>query len=383
MDKKFDDEVNLFELLQIIWDGKWIIIVTTFIGALLGVGYALNKEKSFEVSTRLTMGGPSAFIEYIPLNSIIKENNLNLASNSSEFGYTLNSESILKMIVHEFNDYSEMRMILQENEFVKNSIKDLTEEETKLALAGFAKNFEILPPSRDEKNWTLKLTWYNPSEGKKLFDEALHNSIANVRAGILNDISKLADFVDEKNQREIDELESRLSLIEEKHQERMNKRLQFLAEQSAIAKELGMENNIVGENNFSQVQATTDTHMLGLSDSPIYLRGFKALDKTISLIKNRSKEEGLLMAVGYLETKLEIRAAKEDLKSFHLRETIDKVANTDEDLVKFDFAFSEIINKNKPRLYVALCLILGGVLGGLYVIFSNVIRKHKSKLAEM
>jgi uncharacterized protein involved in exopolysaccharide biosynthesis len=37
-----DDEIDLRELISAIWQGKWIIIVTTFVFALVGVFYALS-----------------------------------------------------------------------------------------------------------------------------------------------------------------------------------------------------------------------------------------------------------------------------------------------------------------------------------------------------
>ena len=51
-----DDEVDLFALFQIIWDGKWSIVICTVI-ALTGAGlFIFNSKPVYEVS--LPINGP-------------------------------------------------------------------------------------------------------------------------------------------------------------------------------------------------------------------------------------------------------------------------------------------------------------------------------------
>jgi len=48
MNKMQDDEIDFFELIQILWDGKWLIIAFTFTAALIGGGFVATKESTYE-----------------------------------------------------------------------------------------------------------------------------------------------------------------------------------------------------------------------------------------------------------------------------------------------------------------------------------------------
>lgn len=48
MSHTYDDEIDLFELFQVLWDGKWIIGTFIAIGILLGIGFILFNDKVYE-----------------------------------------------------------------------------------------------------------------------------------------------------------------------------------------------------------------------------------------------------------------------------------------------------------------------------------------------
>ena len=43
-----DDEIDLFELFQTLWDGKWLISAFVAIAVLLGGGFLLSKDALYE-----------------------------------------------------------------------------------------------------------------------------------------------------------------------------------------------------------------------------------------------------------------------------------------------------------------------------------------------
>ena len=140
----YDDETDLFELFKTLWDGKWKIIATTFVAAIIGVVYSSVKPNLFEVSTPIQNAKSSVFLPYTLLNSLLKENNL-------YFDYKFDSESMFKTFVDEFNDYEEMVDVLSEDKFIKQSIKDLDDNDKKKALINFAKKFKIIKPKKWKK----------------------------------------------------------------------------------------------------------------------------------------------------------------------------------------------------------------------------------------
>ena len=41
--KQYDDEIDLFEIVEIIWQGKWIIVASVFIVLAAAYAYLINK----------------------------------------------------------------------------------------------------------------------------------------------------------------------------------------------------------------------------------------------------------------------------------------------------------------------------------------------------
>jgi capsular polysaccharide biosynthesis protein len=48
MSQTYDDEIDLFELFQVLWDGKWLISTFVVLAFLLGNGFILYKDKVYE-----------------------------------------------------------------------------------------------------------------------------------------------------------------------------------------------------------------------------------------------------------------------------------------------------------------------------------------------
>jgi len=108
------------------------------------------------------------------------------------------------------------------------------------------------------------------------------------------------------------------------------------------------------------------------------LRGYKAIEKEVALIESRSDEEKLLIADGYIQTKKEILSLEIDLSSSQLRNASEAIVNDDpNDWVEFDLAIADIKSQKKSMLYVALSILLGGLVGVIYVLISNTFRKRK------
>lgn len=49
-----DDEIDLFELFQTLWDGKWLISVFVVLATLIGFGYSQIAKPKYDVSVRYT-----------------------------------------------------------------------------------------------------------------------------------------------------------------------------------------------------------------------------------------------------------------------------------------------------------------------------------------
>ena len=383
MNQVQDDEIDLFELFQTLWDGKWKIILITFVAAIIGVVFSIVKPSSFEVTTPIQRGKPSVFIQYTSLNDLLKNEGMlyDLAKNPN--GYIFDSASVFKMFIAEFNDYEEMVDAVSTSEFVQKSIKDLDDDDKQRALIGFAKAFELKAPSKNEENWTLSFEWHDDIEGTKLFNDAIRQTLSNTKNISVSNVNELAKAIDIRNTRNLEQLRNKLSLIEKNQIDINKKRTQYLLEQSAIAKELGIETNRLDANALSQSSQNAISLSVNSNDVPYYLRGYKAIEKEVALIENRSAEDNLLISDGYIKTKEEIISLETDLSSSQLRNAAEVIANDiPNDWVQFDLSIADVKSQKKSMLYVALSIVLGGMVGAMYVLISNAVRKRKESSAK-
>ena len=377
----YDDEIDLFELFKTLWDGKWKIISTTFVAALIGVVFSVNKPNSFEVSTAIQIAKPSVFLPYTTLNSLLKQKGLYYDKELNEGGYKFNRESVFNTFVVEFNDYEEMVDVLSEDEFVKQSIRGLDDSQKQKALIGFAKKFKIVPPSNKEKKWHLKFEWHNDYEGRSLFSVALQKTLINVQKTLKNNIDELAKAIERQNSYQLENLQNDLNTIKQNEKENLKKRIIFLKEQYSIANELGIETNKLDATALSQNSQNQISLSINPNDVPYYLRGSKAIKKEIVLIENRSEDDILLMADGNVEVHKEIALIQNDKSSSQLKKAAKLIERDNpKDWVMFDMQLAESKLQKKSTLYIALSIVLGGMVGVIYVFISNAVRKRKGHL---
>ena len=117
-------------------------------------------------------------------------------------------------------------------------------------------------------------------------------------------------------------------------------------------------------------------------DNPLYLRGYVAIEEEINLIKGRKDKSAFMKDLFKLEQekrKLEqdetldramILFNKTPLNENDFKSTIVKVAATD------------FVTNNKRNLYYALALVLGGMIGVVFVLISKALINRKAITAQ-
>ena len=168
---------------------------------------------------------------------------------------------------------------LSSSEYVQEAIKNLDEIDKQGVLIAFAKSFELKAPTKNAENWHLSFEWHDDLEGRQLLKDAILKTLVNIRNAAKENIDVLATAVDTRNSRELESLHNEMSLIENKQMGRDKKRIQYLIEQSAIAKELGIERNKLDPNGLTQSSENGISLSFNSIDVPYYLRGYKAIDK--------------------------------------------------------------------------------------------------------
>tara|TARA_Y100000389_G_C17445056_1_gene511056 strand:- start:134 stop:1153 length:1020 start_codon:yes stop_codon:yes gene_type:complete len=262
MKKKFLDhnhEIDLVEFSKTIWDGKIRIIFITIISILVGFGfsYQTQQPETFLNSLVIKQSRNSEFIRFVPIMKFVKENQ---SKNSSSI-----SEEIFEEFLRELMDYKELTIILKKNERIKKEISKLSIFDKQKKLFDYAKLLTVYKPLKKDDDYVINFIWENKSEGISILEQTLNLVLANFEKSYYE---KLFELWNIKKNMNIN---------------RDSSRIEYLLEQSSIAKELNISENQIDNINLPQLL----TINVNTNEVAYYLRGYKAINFEIDLIKNR------------------------------------------------------------------------------------------------
>jgi hypothetical protein len=281
-----NQEISLNELLKAFLNAKIKIIIIIFISCLIGVFHNYQKKNSYNFLVNIEASKYAEFVELLTIYNSVYDDAINPIKDSEsyigaeEFNSTPisnpNKISILMLdrYIKEITDYDELRSILLELETTKNRINKLPDLlEINNIIYGYLRSFNIIRPNRkDLTKYQLSFTWESLDEGIQI-------------------IKLLQDLVTESYEKSLyDELDNLLNNKIDNFRVIDLKTINFLKEQSLIARELSLENSSssVGTAYFPQANANQFSININPSQNKnYYLRGYRVIDKEIELIKSR------------------------------------------------------------------------------------------------
>ncbi|HHI5411133.1 TPA: LPS O-antigen chain length determinant protein WzzB [Vibrio metoecus] len=115
-----NDEIDLKELFAALWQGKWLIIMTTLFCSVIAIGYALNAQEWW--SAKATVSKPQlqnitayqqAVKRYQPLFDVYQEDGTIIVSNALDS--LIDSKLIFQQFIQTFNANGTKRRFMQTN----------------------------------------------------------------------------------------------------------------------------------------------------------------------------------------------------------------------------------------------------------------------------
>jgi LPS O-antigen subunit length determinant protein (WzzB/FepE family) len=319
---RYDEEIDLIALFKILWDNKTKIILITIISFLIGLGYSYKLPNNYLHSLTINKSYSSKFIK---LNSII-----NLIKTDQSDRSILSNEIILDRFINELQDYEEFLSNLKNTKKFKENIKNLSIEDQEKKIFKYVKLLQIVKPKKKETDFTLNLKWHDAEEAHKIFQDTLNLVMNNLIKSIFEQLKQTLEF------------EKKMILQQDR------KKIDFLSEQSSIAKEIDISDNQVDDANLYQSNLSLNINSNDITDTAYYLRGYKAIDKEIELIQNRD----------YHYFKL-------------IEEEINEFKDTDTKLVDYNLYLIETKSLKNTKLILMISIILGLIIGVFYVLISN------------
>jgi len=296
---KYDDEIDLTEIIKTFWDDKIKILLIIFVSILIGVILNSRDQVSFEGFLEIKEGRNSEFDVFYSVDRFFYDYDYegfpNLGSSSDsdkKIYYIIYNKTFLEEFIKLFLKYNRLTSVLEKIPSINNEISKLSKSDQQMRLFEYAQLFTIQKnPQEKPLTYNLKFKWHNSNEVKEILTQTLNFLQKDYTNIVLDDLERLT------------EIKKNFSI------QRSLARIEYLKEQAQIATELGIiENNVIGISD--DKKKIINLYPSGSLNYNVdyYLRGSKSINKEINMIKNRKYGEyaQIFDEINNLRNKVEI-----------------------------------------------------------------------------
>jgi len=344
--EQMDDEIDLFELIEFLWKEKVLIVAITAVITLIGGGVAFSLTPTYEASVKMLPPSKANVAELAKFD-ILQSSHSHSQSQSQSFADFL---QILKS--------NQLRKTFLSQEGVKTSLFS-SEISSQKALSALEKMAVVEIPEQGPKTEvSFKFQFKDAALAADYANQLIQLAVDQYRVNIAQ------TFSSEKDQ-EVKKLKDQKASLITTHEDRLNTEITKLKEAQQIAEKL----NIIEprESKDQIVKTKASSSVLTEEMRYLYSQGTRALKAEIETISDRKKN--LAMFDGLLE--IEQQSALLNSVSFDAPKvmpvTIDLAAEAPEQHIK-----------PKRSLIVTLSVIIGGLLGIVFVLIRNAVRNRKA-----
>ncbi len=359
-------EFNIFNLFNILWKKRILIISVSFIFFLTSVIY----------------------VQF--LRTVIFQGNLELKPTSQEFlakfkylnrkeavGIEITDEKLMNEFLNIFQDYE----ILKTN-ISKEILFDEKEFDNQYQYNDFIKSYafnfdiEIEEGKKFQKTFLTYIT-DDTQQSENIISATLEEIKASQAEKLKREIQNLFDAEIFAIQQEYRKTEDEIDLKIFHYEISLNNQIEFLKEQAEIARELSISQNQFDY--ISQIDTNAEnTNGIILGELPYYNRGYIAIEKEIELLSNRLNVEDFIEGLPDLlqkKKKLEIQELRSKEENSKIISNL-RLDTIEFEPVQYDLSLItyDIISLDK-RLIVILSLLLGFFVIITYVIITDAYRK--------
>ena len=382
----YSDEIDLLEFFQTIWDGKFKIAGVILMAVLGVVGFFYTQPPpSFTAKT-----------EVKPITSDIA--NRYQISNSLGFFEVYSdkdknkdkAKAVVRFLDELFIEQLDTRLLF-EDAFRKYAVLDKNDYETETdfnkAIIELAAAISLLPPinvdgtakGESRRHWTIEFEFNDKEKWLNALADVKAKANKNVRELIRDNFTTTLAAAEKKKAFEIEDISTIIDNALSDYDRKADDRVAFLREQSAIARKLGVKNNTIETQSFGGKNSVVTNVK---TDTPFYLRGYEAIEKEIALVEARENKKAFVS--GLLELEQKKRQLEQD-KTLERAEALfadtPVMRGDDFSAVVMTVAATEFESKSKRMLMLAMAVVLGGMVGTVYVLIANAMRKRNEKVA--
>jgi len=351
--KNQENEINLIDLLIIILEGKWKIVIAMGISVLFVFAQQIisgNEVKNFTATTEIIPITTPEENKYISIknnfnhiyNFEIKNNseiseNYDGADENSIISYNdvpttaFSKKNFLNLYLEVLNEKT-----LFEDAIRKFNLLDVTkykdEKTYNEAIIKLASKIEIITrPLKNKKNEEdietssfVQFIFNDVEKWKSVMFFVDKQANKSVQINLQKQFDRLLSFAEEQIEYRLEDISTSINNLIIDYDRETSAKILFLEEQASIAEKLGIANNAIevatfSNENMSIYDASTKNLIPNL---PFYLKGYIAINEEIELLKGRTDKKAFIPELLKLEqAKRSIQQDKtlERAKLFFLR----------------------------------------------------------------
>lgn len=202
--------------------------------------------------------------------------------------YSVDQEYLRLLLIEEIADREEVSEILSKLDILK--MQDFPNESSfNFALRQASYSLEIVEPNPNIDNlFSIKFTHHNQDVIMKIFEYIISKSNLKVKDFLTGKYKNLVKNIELSNGYKIIDIDEKISFLEERKENFILNRLNFLHEQAQMARDLGIKNPTI---DLTSMNADDGSKLTTLDkDQPFYFQGYVAIEKEIELLKLRDEK---------------------------------------------------------------------------------------------
>ena len=371
---RYSDEVDLIELIQTVWKGKLVILAFVFVSLAAAFGFTITRP-------------PPDFIATSQIKPIFTEDEEKYRKFNEVGVYEVNADRLLALFIEQLDSRQVFERLFVKHRLLERNDFD-SDEDFNDALVAFASSINISPPvndgsqqiGEDAKHWTLSFEYNDRDKWLALLKDLKLETTGEVQRLVTTQLANITEALVTKRAFQLEDLETAIDNTFDDYEQKVAARVAFLKEQAAIARTLNVADNTIETQSFA-TQSGMITNIT--TEVPFYLRGYKAIEKELELLRSRDD------IVPFINNLAELQRQKRELKQDKTVERAKSLfalspigSEQGFSAVFFEAASTTFKTKNNQMLMIILAASIGGIIGIAYVLVSNAI-KNRARLAEL
>ncbi len=308
-----NDEIDLIELLQVIWGGKWLIVAVTGVISLISLTVLLMLPSTQSVELRIRPLSPQEMSAYAPLNNV-PGISPPIYAGQKLVGHqgVIKSEEMMQAVQNHMRSGKPIRTALRELDPAVKNFQGSPEEKQQIVFAA-AEDFELVK-EKGLAEYRFKTETTTPELAKAIIERVVELTRQNIRNQNLAAIANLKKSIETILAYEIEVLETEILIDKQRYFDDMQSRIAQLKEQARIARVLNLASPPQNMTVNTTVSTSSDSKQFDDAGN-LFTRGFKALEEEVKLLEQRGPDSWADFTPEYAEKNAKLRQLKSDKRA--------------------------------------------------------------------